>query len=120
MCFSMDDCIKDNNCRQTFYDDDSNDLIVVEKQSKVLNSRKIFSHPVVSYDDSNEETTFNEQEFVPPDTLFLLKTRLVISLGIINSLSLAMLALLPPEKMVDGVAVLFNLTTSLLSIAMIL
>ena len=70
MCFSMNGCIKDNNCRQTFYDDDSNDLIVVEKQSTVPNSRKIFSHPVVSYDDSNEETTFKEKEFVTPDTLF--------------------------------------------------
>ena len=62
-----------NDNVQTFFDDDDydfDDLIVVEKSSTTPNSRKIFSHPVVSYDDSIEKSTSQEQEFVAPNTLF--------------------------------------------------
>ena len=51
-------------------EDDSNDLIVVETKTPTSNSKKIFSHPVISFDDCNEELKFKEKEFVTPDTLF--------------------------------------------------
>lgn len=51
-------------------EDDSNDLIVVETKMPTPKSKKIFSHPVISFDDCAEESNFKEKEFVMPDTLF--------------------------------------------------
>ena len=51
-------------------EDDSNDLIVVETKTPTPKSKKIFSHPVISFDDCTEESNFKEKEFVMPDTLF--------------------------------------------------
>ena len=71
----MNDYNKLNEDVQTVPDDDDHDLIVVESQSITSNSKKIFSNPVVSYNDSTEESTVKEQEFVTPDTLFSPKDR---------------------------------------------
>ena len=101
-----------NDNVQTFFDDDDydfDDLIVVEKSSTTPNSTIL-----------SKNQRLKNKNLSLPTPFFLLKTRLVISLGIINFLSLAMLVLPLPEKTADGVAVLFNLTTNPLSIAVML
>lgn len=71
----MDDYSKNNIDVQIISDDDisdtdPSDLIIIEDKPTVSNSKKIFSHPVLTFDDSTEETNFNEKDFLAPDTLF--------------------------------------------------
>ena len=51
-------------------DSDGSDLIVIEDKPDISNFKKIFTHPVLTFDDSTEETNFNEKDFLAPDTLF--------------------------------------------------
>ena len=73
----MDDYNKIDDDVQTFLDfDDSVDelgLIPVEPQTTLPDvpiSKKNFSHPVLTFDNSNEESDFKEKNFVSPDTFF--------------------------------------------------
>ena len=70
MVFSMSDYNKIDDDVQTVPDDDCNDLIVVETNSSKSNLKKIFSHPVVSYNNSSEESSLQEQKFITPETHF--------------------------------------------------
>ena len=71
----MSDYNKSDDDLQMISDDDSSDsdasdLIVIEDKPTVSNSKKIFTHPVLTFDDSTEETNFNEKDFLTPDTIF--------------------------------------------------
>ena len=73
--YLMNDYSKNNIDMQILSDDDNSDtdpsdLIVIEDKPTVSNSKKSFSHPVLTFDDSTEETNFNEKDFLAPDTLF--------------------------------------------------
>ena len=74
---SMSDYNKIDDNMQTFLDFDDSveelDLIPVEPQitpPDVPISKKNFSHPVLTFDNSNEESDFKEKTFVSPDTHF--------------------------------------------------
>ena len=73
----MSDYNKFNGNVQTFLDFDDSveelDLIPVEPQITLPDvpiSKKNFSHPVLTFDNSNEESDFKEKTFVSPDTHF--------------------------------------------------
>lgn len=73
----MSDYNKNNDDVQTFFDfDDSSDdqdLIPVEPQITLPNvpiSKKSFTNPTLTFDNADDESTFNEKDIVTPDTIF--------------------------------------------------
>lgn len=70
----MNDYNKNEDDVQTVFDfdnfPDDRDLIPVESKTDVPNSKKNFSHPVLIFDNSVEESGFNEKNFITPDTFF--------------------------------------------------
>ena len=73
----MNNYIKNNDDVQTFFDfedsSDEHDLIPVESQIALPDvpiSKKSFTNPVLTFDNADDESNFNEKDIVTPDTIF--------------------------------------------------
>ena len=66
----MNDYSKFNDNVQTVPDDDDHDLLPVELKPALPISKATFTNPVLTFDNSSDESDFNERDTIAPDALF--------------------------------------------------